>query len=64
MIDLKSLKKRDGRWLKLLTNKGNFTVDAIETIKGNVSPVLVMMMLMIMMLMVMEKMMIRRRQKI
>ena len=40
MINLKSLKKRDGRWLKLLINKGNFTVDAIETIKGNVSPVL------------------------
>ena len=33
VIDLNSLKKRDGRWLKLLINKGQLTVDAIETIK-------------------------------
>ena len=39
MIDLKSFKKR-GRWLKPLINKGKFTVNAIETIKGYVSPVL------------------------
>ena len=30
---------RDGRWLKLLISKGKFTVDAIETIRANVSPV-------------------------
>ena len=40
MIDLKSFKKREGRWLKPLINKGKFTVNAIETIKGYVSPVL------------------------
>ena len=39
MIGLNSLKKRDGRWLKLLISKGQFTVDAIETIKANVSQV-------------------------
>ena len=39
MIGLISLQKRDGRWLKLLISKGEFTVDAIETIRANVSPV-------------------------
>ena len=39
MIGLNSLTKRDGRWLKLLVSKGKFTVDAIETIRENVSPV-------------------------
>ena len=39
VIGLNSLKKRDGRWLKLLISKGQFTVDAIETIKANVSQV-------------------------
>ena len=39
MIGLNSLTKRDGRWLKLLISKGKFTVDAIETIRPNVSPV-------------------------
>ena len=39
MIGLNSLTKRDGRWLKLLISKGKFTVDAIETIRANVSPV-------------------------
>ena len=39
VIGLNSLKKRDGRWLKLLISKGQFTVDAIETIKANVSHV-------------------------
>ena len=39
MIGLISLQKRDGRWLKLLISKGKFTVDAIETIRANVSPV-------------------------
>ena len=39
MIGLNNLKKRYGRWLKLLTSKGQFTVDAIETIKANVSQV-------------------------
>ena len=39
MTGLNSLTKRDGRWLKLLISKGKFTVDAIETIKGNVPPV-------------------------
>ena len=36
---LNNLKKRDSRWLKLLISKGQFTVDAIETIKANVSQV-------------------------
>ena len=40
MIDLKGFKRREGRWLKPLINRGQFTVDAIETIKGYVSPVL------------------------
>ena len=39
VIGLNSLTKRDGRWLKLLISKGKFTVDAIETIRPNVSPV-------------------------
>ena len=39
VIGLNSLTKRDGRWLKLLISKGKFTVDAIETIRANVSPV-------------------------
>ena len=39
MIGLISLQKRDGRWLKLLISKGKFTVDGIETIRANVSPV-------------------------
>ena len=39
VIGLNSLTKRDGRWLKLLKSKGKFTVDAIETIGANVSPV-------------------------
>ena len=39
VIGLNNLKKRDGRWLKLLISKGQFTVDAIETIKANVSQV-------------------------
>ena len=39
VIGLNSLTKRDGRWLKLLISKGKFTVDAIETIGANVSPV-------------------------
>ena len=39
MIGLNSLNKRDARWLKLLKSKGQFTVDAIETIKANVSQV-------------------------
>ena len=39
VIGLNSLKKRDGRWLKLIISKGQFTVDAIETIKANVSQV-------------------------
>ena len=39
MIGLNSLTKRDGRRLKLLISKGKFTVDAIETIRANVSPV-------------------------
>ena len=38
MIGLNNLTKRDGRWLKLLISKGKFTVDAIETIRANVSP--------------------------
>ena len=37
VIGLNSLTKRDGRWLKLLISKGKFTVDAIETIRTNVS---------------------------
>ena len=37
VIGLNSLTKRDGRWLKLLISKGKFTVDAIETIRANVS---------------------------
>ena len=37
VIGLNSLKKRDGRWLKLLISKGQFTVDANKTIKANVS---------------------------
>ena len=39
VIGLNNLTKRDGRWLKLLISKGKFTVDAIETIRANVSPV-------------------------
>ena len=39
MIGLNNLTKRDGRWLKLLISKGKFTVDAIETTRANVSPV-------------------------
>ena len=39
VIGLNSLTKRDGGWLKLLISKGKFTVDAIETIRANVSPV-------------------------
>ena len=39
VIGLNSLTKRDGRWLKLLISKGKFTVDPIETIRANVSPV-------------------------
>ena len=39
VIDLNNLTKGDGRWLKLLISKGKFTVDAIETIRANVSPV-------------------------
>ena len=39
VIGLNSLTKRDGRWLKPLISKGKFTVDAIETIRANVSPV-------------------------
>ena len=39
VIGLNSLTMRDGRWLKLLISKGKFTVDAIETIRANVSPV-------------------------
>ena len=39
MIGLNSLTKRDGTWLKLLISKGKFTVDVIETIRANVSPV-------------------------
>ena len=39
VIGLNSLTKRDGRWLKLLISKGKFTVDAIETIRANVSSV-------------------------
>lgn len=39
MMGLKSLTKRDARWLKILFSQGKFTVDAIKTIKGNVSPV-------------------------
>jgi len=40
VIGLNSLNKRDDRWLKLLISEGQFTVDAIETIKANVSQVL------------------------
>ena len=39
VIGLNSLTMRDGRWLKLLISKGKFTVDAIEIIRANVSPV-------------------------
>ena len=39
VIGLNSLTKRDGRRLKLLISKGKFTVDAIETLIANVSPV-------------------------
>ena len=39
VIGLNNLTKRDGRWLKLLISKGKFTVDAIETIRANVSSV-------------------------
>ncbi|PFX30112.1 BTB/POZ domain-containing protein KCTD21 [Stylophora pistillata] len=39
LIGLNSLKKRDGCWLKLLLSKGQFTVDANETIKAKVSQV-------------------------
>ena len=39
VIGLNSLKKRDGLWRKLFISKGQFTVDAIETIKANVSQV-------------------------
>ena len=39
VVGLNSLTKRDGRCLKLLISKGKFTVDAIETIRANVSPV-------------------------
>ena len=39
VIGLNNLTKRDGRRLKLLISKGKFTVDAIETIRANVSPV-------------------------
>ena len=39
MIGLNTLTKRDSRWLKLFISKGKFTVDAIETIRANVSPV-------------------------
>ena len=39
VIGLNNLTKRDGRWLKLLISNGKFTVDAIETIGANVSPV-------------------------
>ena len=39
VIGLNSLTKRDRRRLKLLISKGKFTVDAIETIRANVSPV-------------------------
>ena len=39
VIGVNSLTKRDGRWLKLLISKGKFTVDAIKTIRANVSPV-------------------------
>ena len=39
VIGLNSLTKRDGRWLKLLISKGKFTVDAIETTRANMSPV-------------------------
>ena len=39
VIGLNSSTKRDGGWLKLLISKGKFTVDAIETIRANVSPV-------------------------
>ena len=38
-IGLNSLKKRDSRWLKLLISKGQFPVDATETIKANMSQV-------------------------
>ena len=37
MMGLKNLTKRDARWLKILLSQGKFTVDAIKTIKGNVS---------------------------
>lgn len=36
VIGLNSLKKREGRWLKLLISKVQFTVDAIETMRANV----------------------------
>ena len=39
VIGLNSLKKREGRWLKLLMSKVQFTMDAIETIRANVSQV-------------------------
>ena len=39
VIGLNTLTKRDSRWLKLFISKGKFTVDAIETIRANVSPV-------------------------
>ena len=39
VIGLNSLTKRGGRWLILLISKVKFTVDAIETIRANVSPV-------------------------
>ena len=39
VIGLNILTKRDSRWLKLLISKGKFTVDVIETIRANVSPV-------------------------
>ena len=39
VIGLNSLAKRDGRWFKLLISRGKFTVDAIEIIRANVSPV-------------------------
>ena len=39
MMGVKSLAKRDARWLKILSSQGKFEVDAIKSIKGNVSPV-------------------------
>ena len=39
VIGLNSLTKRGGRWLILLISKVKFTVDAIETTRANMSPV-------------------------